>query len=249
MSKSGTTHHRRLTQSNQRTHSHTRALLPNTWSDGFVRPGESVHVNLVCVDETHVFKHAEDALQTHTTASVTFCSFSLPSSNPPQSRSFSFVSYQRRGVVRQGAGRVCEFGKAGVDLLHGFDPRYQQLRHLFLWHLQHTHTESYWVNNMDSVSKYNASEWESEWDVQMWCHLHMVHHHLIGQVGPELSFMDSLVEQRLEKQTSCHSNLTRFIQFTYNPLLYYVQFTYSPSKTAVSLCFIYGVRSLAAIRA
>lgn len=29
-----------------------------------VRPGERVHVDLIGVDETHVFKHAENALQT-----------------------------------------------------------------------------------------------------------------------------------------------------------------------------------------
>lgn len=30
-----------------------------------------MHVNLVRVDETHVFKHAEDALQRHTTVALT----------------------------------------------------------------------------------------------------------------------------------------------------------------------------------
>lgn len=30
-----------------------------------VRPGQSVHVDLVRVDESHVFEHAEDALRTH----------------------------------------------------------------------------------------------------------------------------------------------------------------------------------------
>lgn len=33
--------------------------------DGVVKPGQSVQVNLVRGDKTHVFKHAEDALQTH----------------------------------------------------------------------------------------------------------------------------------------------------------------------------------------
>lgn len=32
-----------------------------------VRPGESVQVNLVCIDESHIFKHADDALQTNMT--------------------------------------------------------------------------------------------------------------------------------------------------------------------------------------
>lgn len=32
---------------------------------GVVKPGQSVQVNLVRGDKTHVFKHAEDALQTH----------------------------------------------------------------------------------------------------------------------------------------------------------------------------------------
>lgn len=87
-----------------------------------------------------------------------FLTFSLSTSVP----------YQRCGVIRQGARRVRELGKAGVGLLHGLDPRHQQLRHLFLWDLQRTHTESYGVNNIDSVRKYNVSACESEWDVQMW---------------------------------------------------------------------------------
>ena len=122
---------------------------------------------------------------------------------PSFSRSFSLsVSgpYHGRGVIRQGARCVCELGEAGVDLLHWVDPRHQQLRHLFLWNLQRTHTESYGVNDMDGVSKYSVSVCQSEWDLQIWFYLHVVHHHFIGQVGPELSFMDFLVEQRLEKQ-------------------------------------------------
>lgn len=40
-----------------------------------VRPGERVHVDLIGVDETHVFKHAENALQTHNRRSyIRFCS-------------------------------------------------------------------------------------------------------------------------------------------------------------------------------
>lgn len=116
------------------------------------------------------------------------------------------LPYQGCGLIRQGARCVRELSVAGVDLHHWFDARHQQLRHLFLWNLQHTHTESYWVNNIDSVSKYNVSACESEWVVQIWFYLHMVHHHFIGQVGPELSFMDFLVEQRLEKQTPYYSN-------------------------------------------
>lgn len=53
-------------------------------NDGVVRPGESVQVNLVRVDETHVFKHAEDALQTQMTgpiASLLFLSLLLCTSN------------------------------------------------------------------------------------------------------------------------------------------------------------------------
>lgn len=32
-----------------------------------VRPGESVEINLVCGDESHILKHADDALQTNMT--------------------------------------------------------------------------------------------------------------------------------------------------------------------------------------
>ena len=114
---------------NWRTHSYTRALLYSVYEMmGVVRPGESVHVNLVCVDETHVFKHAEDALQTHNR--ISYISVSLNASLD-LSRSHC-VSYQRRVVVGQGARRVRELGEARVDLLHGFDPRHQQLRNLFL---------------------------------------------------------------------------------------------------------------------
>lgn len=41
-------------------------------NDEVVKPGQSVQVDLVRGDETHVFKHAEDALHTNTqTGSVT----------------------------------------------------------------------------------------------------------------------------------------------------------------------------------
>lgn len=86
----------------------------------------------------------------------------------PSSSLFLLTSgpYHGCGVIRQGTGRVRELSVAGVDLRHWFDPCHQQLRHLFLWNLQHTHTESYGVNNMDSVSKCDVCE--SEWDVQIW---------------------------------------------------------------------------------
>lgn len=54
----------------------TLTIIHNVCIDGVVRPGESVPVNLVCVDETHIFQHAEDTLQTHTTTgSVTSVSY------------------------------------------------------------------------------------------------------------------------------------------------------------------------------
>lgn len=42
----------------------------------------------------------------------------------------------------------------------------------------------------------------------------MVHHHLIGQVGPELSLVDFLVEQRLNKQTTNQQFLLIIIPFS-----------------------------------
>lgn len=53
-----------------------QVLLNGTYDKKPFWPGESLQVNLVCVDEAHVLKHAEHALQTHTTGSVTsllFC--------------------------------------------------------------------------------------------------------------------------------------------------------------------------------
>lgn len=140
-------------------------------------PGKRVQVDLVPVDKAHVFKHAEDALQTQITKLVTsfiflnFVYFSLVLSSP--------VLYQRCAVIWQGAWHVCELCKTRVDLCHGFDPRDQQLRHLFLWNLQRTHTESYWVDNIESVSKHNMSVCKSVCDEQIWFYLHMVHHHFV----------------------------------------------------------------------
>lgn len=37
-----------------------------------VRPGKGVQVNLVCIDESHIFKHADNALQTNITWSWFF---------------------------------------------------------------------------------------------------------------------------------------------------------------------------------
>lgn len=99
-----------------------------------------MQVNLVCVDETHVFKHAEDALQTHTTGLVTSDDFVFFFSLPLCSLiTFALnlphpcpLSYHGRGVIREGARRVRELCKAGVDLLHRFNACHQQLRHLFL---------------------------------------------------------------------------------------------------------------------
>lgn len=54
---------------NCRAHSYTQSQAEIV-NDGGIRPGKGVQVNLVRVDETHVFKHAEDALQTQTTPSV-----------------------------------------------------------------------------------------------------------------------------------------------------------------------------------
>lgn len=42
----------------------------------------------------------------------------------------------------------------------------------------------------------------------------MVHHHLIGQVGPELSLVDFLVEQRLNKQMTNRQFLFIIIPFS-----------------------------------
>lgn len=73
-----------------------------TWADGAVKPGKSLQVNLVSVDETHVFKHAEDALQTHNTSrfKVPLFSFALLSLLPrPRFLTMGVVSSGReRGV-------------------------------------------------------------------------------------------------------------------------------------------------------
>lgn len=37
-----------------------------------VKPGKGVQVNLVCIDESHIFKHADDALQTNMARSCFF---------------------------------------------------------------------------------------------------------------------------------------------------------------------------------
>lgn len=56
----------------------------------------------------------------------------------------------------------------------------------------------------------------------------MVHHHFIGQVGSELSFMDFLVEQRLKGQspkaalliiTITNTWLQQDVQFKYGDML------------------------------
>lgn len=44
-------------------------------------------------------------------------------------------------------------------------------------------------------------QFQREQEVQTGANLHVVHHHFIGQVRSELSFVDFLVEQRLERQT------------------------------------------------
>lgn len=51
----------------------------------------------------------------------------------------------------------------------------------------------------------------SECGVWMGFYLHVVHHHLVGQVGPELGLVDFLVEQRLE--TSHSRNMVKTNQF------------------------------------
>lgn len=100
-----------------------------------------MQVNLVCVDEAHVFKHAEDTLQTHTsggdfiTFSVRLCILIFI---PRPSVSFP---HQGCRVIRKGAGRVRELSVAWVNLLHWFNAGHQQLRHLFLWNLQRMCTQ------------------------------------------------------------------------------------------------------------
>lgn len=52
-------------------------------NDEVVKPGQSVQVDLVRGDETHVFKHAEDALHTNTqTGSVTSLLLSISNLSP-----------------------------------------------------------------------------------------------------------------------------------------------------------------------
>lgn len=72
-------------------------------------------------------------------------------------------------------------------------------------------------------------------------YLHMVHHHFVGQVGPELSFVDFLVEQRLEKQTSYYrDNTTNSLVITVTDkwLLHDVQFSYSTSSSPAKNSFL-----------
>lgn len=108
-------------------------------------PGQGVLVYLVRVDETHVFKHAEDALQTKKRK------IHLHTYNTPP-HDLLTSPHHRRAFVRQRPRRVRELCKAGVDLLHRLDPFHHQLNHLFLRHLQGTQTESYGANDIDSVS-------------------------------------------------------------------------------------------------
>lgn len=67
----------------------------------FLKPCKCVHVNLVCVDEAHVFEHTEDALQTHKhNQSISFpCVLSVLLSLPPSFLTMGVVSSGReRGV-------------------------------------------------------------------------------------------------------------------------------------------------------
>lgn len=118
----------------------------------------------VCMSILYVLMKpmSSNILRTHCrhtkTAEITtfpFCvSFSVMTCCPG-----SFIhSFPHRGcgVIRQGARCVCELCVAGVDLYHWFNPRHQKLSHLFFWNLQHTHTESYWVNHIDSVRKFKV---------------------------------------------------------------------------------------------
>lgn len=85
-----------------------------------------MQVNLVCVDETHIFKHAEDTLQTHTSGEVraSFSLFLPPNLFPFALFPSASAPHHVRGVVRQGARGVCELSEAGVDLFDRFDPRH-----------------------------------------------------------------------------------------------------------------------------
>lgn len=80
-------------------------------------------------------------------------------------------------------------------------------------------TSSLDTSSSETCDRHGLSHWRkrrSSGSVETACYLHVVHHHFIGQVGPELSFMDSLVKQRLWREKCWISGFDRLFYLTFN---------------------------------
>lgn len=74
---------------------------------------------------------------------------------------------------------------------------------------------------VEAVNRFNSSHQQPAHLLLR--HLHVVHHHLIGQVTAELSFMYLLIQQRLHTNTHMHTRITKW-QVVY--LIFFVLFFY-----------------------